>query len=942
MAIHIEEQRELQGGFRKTIDAASMDMVLDNLQKSQYQYPVKSTVRELVSNAVDSTKEKFNAQLILRGEAKEEDFYIRRDDPMYKDSNFDPTYFDPAWLSSETQVRIIYEEGSGLEKDRVRIIDQGVGLGGKRLEGYFKLAWSSKRNSKTALGKFGIGAKAALSTQIPYYTVINRYNGREMHFNVYSHKVDSTLPPLDLKTGKKREYITMYAGTPEETTAYYDETTLPNGLEVIVGPVMKHKKQEYLDAVKSQLLYFDNVKLTLKHSNGYEEEIPFKANVLFENDYLIVSDNRQFSKPHLVLNGVNYGYVDFQELELEAKLGNVGIKVAPEDVEVNPSRESVIWNEFTKQTVLTRFKQAAATATSIIEERLKVPDFFQWLRAWSSTKSGLTSMNMDTNDTIAKLSGIVDLSGMEPSFVLDKSIRISYQTFKGLRMELVRKWEEFKGGKKLRTLKRDELHILDSLSNNVPIFITDEKPSIRTQRYLATMYSQGFYLIRYPKDLSLVHGDEAGVEGWISDFSLKDAVEKLSELKKYEKMSKPQIEDMLVEQREKVVGYMKASSLSTTLESVTVPEEFVWVEEEGKDTPQTDVEIETIPPTAAELRKLEQRVVAMTPRGLQSVPRHDYYVFDKTALGGSRPFDRSKGDKTRLYEWQKVEPKLAEIQAWTGEDIYYGTNADEQMIHLAAALTTKGFNRDDFYKYAHSGSDYQELRDNWGMANTINSNTYGYVANYGPGVDVTLLKVAQDQVKHYSAYKHISEFFARYKDEEIGMSKPLIQWHTARILDQHLSKLAFLENYSIFDADKAAKYQKLKQYHQSYYKNIKDLVDDGAYFAMDGEAYKDLVEFQTNVMQLQLFIREQPDNIEAITQLATDLVGVPAKAAAGIDLEIWDLLQELLEYSQPVRVIFNEMPALTGKTDDDDKVSTTPVGAELEAEVRSYIGFKGL
>jgi K+-sensing histidine kinase KdpD len=122
-----------------------MTMILDNLQVSQYQYPEKSTIRELVSNAVDSTKEKFQALSILNGEKQESDFYIRRDGAMFKDSNFNPAYFNQKWLGAETQVQIIYEEGSQLERDKVRIIDQGVGLGGKRLEGYFKLGLTKSR-----------------------------------------------------------------------------------------------------------------------------------------------------------------------------------------------------------------------------------------------------------------------------------------------------------------------------------------------------------------------------------------------------------------------------------------------------------------------------------------------------------------------------------------------------------------------------------------------------------------------------------------------------------------------------------------------------------------------------------------------------------------------------------------------------------------------------
>lgn len=154
MAIHTSDKIESTTGFEKTIDSGSMHMALDVLQKFQYQFPQKSTTRELAANAVDSIKERDIAKLIITGKAKEEDYYIRRDDPEFIDSNFNPDYFDLKWLSSKKDAEIIYVESS-IGKDKLIVKDEGVGLGGKRLELYFKLNASSKRNSKSAIGKWG-------------------------------------------------------------------------------------------------------------------------------------------------------------------------------------------------------------------------------------------------------------------------------------------------------------------------------------------------------------------------------------------------------------------------------------------------------------------------------------------------------------------------------------------------------------------------------------------------------------------------------------------------------------------------------------------------------------------------------------------------------------------------------------------------------------------
>ena len=146
MAIHLEEIIE-NAGMAKEIDDGAISMLYDNLQRSQYQYPMKSTVRELVSNGIDSNNEKNIALSILSGKAKVEDHYyvagntgmdeaINNNVGVYKDSKFTPDYYNASWLNTEdNSVQVIYQERGPLERDQLIIKDSGVGLGDKRLEG---------------------------------------------------------------------------------------------------------------------------------------------------------------------------------------------------------------------------------------------------------------------------------------------------------------------------------------------------------------------------------------------------------------------------------------------------------------------------------------------------------------------------------------------------------------------------------------------------------------------------------------------------------------------------------------------------------------------------------------------------------------------------------------------------------------------------------------
>ena len=86
-------------GLQKRINKSAEKLVFDVLQSSQYSTPIASTVRELVTNACDSQREKEIALEILSGKKKVEDYYITRHDDEYKDSNFDRTYYDSEYLS---------------------------------------------------------------------------------------------------------------------------------------------------------------------------------------------------------------------------------------------------------------------------------------------------------------------------------------------------------------------------------------------------------------------------------------------------------------------------------------------------------------------------------------------------------------------------------------------------------------------------------------------------------------------------------------------------------------------------------------------------------------------------------------------------------------------------------------------------------------------------
>ncbi len=139
MSILNIKESTTDSGIKKTIDEGSKDVALDILQRGIYAYPVKSTIRELASNAYDANIERNTAKRILNGTDKVEDHYdVTKVDGVYHASGWDPDYYNLDYLSDDDNVYLFYEEG--ISKDTLRIKDNGIGLGKDRLVGYFQLA----------------------------------------------------------------------------------------------------------------------------------------------------------------------------------------------------------------------------------------------------------------------------------------------------------------------------------------------------------------------------------------------------------------------------------------------------------------------------------------------------------------------------------------------------------------------------------------------------------------------------------------------------------------------------------------------------------------------------------------------------------------------------------------------------------------------------------
>lgn len=855
-------------GIGKTIDENALTLILDNVQISQYVYPEASTVRELTSNAVDGQKEKEKAIEILTGKSKVEDYYITRDDEKYKDSNFKPEYYDLKSLDTKNN-KVVLTYVKGREEvgwcDKFIVKDFGVGLGDGRLYGYFQIGYSSKRNTVSQLGGFGLGAKVGLSLRNDFFTTETVHNGRLFRFNCYSYKVDSLIGRLNLVTGKENPSIMFPTGE----QVYYEETTSLNYTQVTV-PCKTHHRDKFKHAVESQLLYFDNVEFNIVETDGTQNNRSFKADVLYNSQNLIIAKQHQYSKPHIIVVkekdspvGVSYGYVNFREMEMQDLFGSVGFKcpirqvtrdnkgqevVLKEGIEVTPSRESVIWSDATRTYVKGIIDEATLEANTLVEKQLKEDDFLVWL---NKAKNVLGNTDTGTDGALYHLSKIIDRTQLNPTYSLDKTLK--YETpnslLWGMSVRRIFRNNVYKNGKYVDEIKRDDVggwH--DFNANN--LYIQTDNTSTTRDFYLGHTIGV-FNTIRVTPEEELL---KELVKPTEKDENGKDKPNKWTE--DYVKK--------LIDKRNRVLEFIKKSKLYKSYESIEVPEDWIKKFEatQIKDTEVAKEEGAKLPVySPADLRKLAEKTVA-------HVLVKDQYRKDNLP-----------------FSWSKIEPKISELKDDESE-IYYD-HGDSEKLQLTTVLL-------------------------YGM----------YNGKFDK--DFKLIRVSKSMPKKFlKKHKFIDDFYKVQTATKVGMSKQLVQWLTAKMIHEKLEQIKFMRNYKPFNLEVQELYEEVKAYSKANFtENYMDYITK---YNTGKDFIESMLDYTTKVCELQLYIREHSTDSEAVKQKSLELFGIDTiSSAIGLNLDMYDKLVQLMEYAEPVKALFNHIDILT-----DIKAPIIPFDTEI-------------
>lgn len=729
-----------------------------------------------------------------------------------------------------------------------------------------------------------LGAKAGLSTGVDSYRVISRHNGKKFAFDVYAHKVDSVTEPFNEK-GHKNPTYTFSNGY----EAYYEETDELNGTEIILE-TKKHHRALYTDAVRSQLLYMPGVTYKIKSENGYEQEITAKANVIYEDDDIILSDNNQYSKPHIVINNVCYGYINFEELEVENRSGNIGIKMQAENIDISPSRENVIWADKTRAEVLAKFKEVQHIAEKEVSKQLGEKDFGQWLVKCAN----VLAYGSSSNDILGRLSRVIDKAGLKPTYSLNTNIK--YKTpselLYGVSIRQVSNNSSYnhRTGKTTNSITRSDITSWNILARG--LYYTKSQASNTKDRYL-TSFKGDFVLLTLPEIADEESFKEAvrGKQNTIAGLAATNPdLAWLDYKSKFEK-------------QQEIIDLLLSSNLATNYDEVVVPEDFLKKLEANEKEVGEGEDAKVVELTPAEKRKLDERIVCYYPKWTG-------YTLNKSKADGT--------SYNTFFTWEKHEPKIKEVNDWENV-IYCYSDEDEQLLTTAWLLLKQA-----------AGGDKVVLN-----AQDLFSDK------------IKLVRIAKGLAKHFKQFTHVEDFYkkvikvdkwvqytnfqANEGGNELRMHNLFVKWYTGKLIAEGLEQVKFLANFSAFNQDITDKYNELKTYQLGNY------VDLGNYYKQNllgcqPDTFNAITGFADKVLQLQLLVDSDASADDIKTQ-SQALFNEELTGAQAVDLDTYKKLQEVIEYATPLKNILSYMPIL------NDSKNSIPY--ELESEIKDIMRNKG-
>lgn len=296
----------------------NMDFIMSILSSNLYSNPIGSLIREYVSNAEDSHRE------------------AGIDDPILVTLNKND-YDDNFFFSVQ---------------------DFGVGISPDRFEDVFiNLASSTKRESNTYIGMWGLGRLSGLSYS-SQVNITSVYNGTKTYYLMYKDGNKIFIDNLGSEDTEDRNGVTI--------TIPVNEKDLDSFIREIVKQLSFFEKV-YVQECTKYISYFSNELFDKYRKSKIKYYDTFAINTFYPNTDNSSYLNKNNQRLKILLGNVVYP-IDFDLITIPKymhKDENIFIRFAIGELEVTPNRENILYSKKNIEAINKRLVE-------VQEEKLRV------------------------------------------------------------------------------------------------------------------------------------------------------------------------------------------------------------------------------------------------------------------------------------------------------------------------------------------------------------------------------------------------------------------------------------------------------------------------------------------------------------------------------------------------------------------------------------------
>lgn len=166
------------------------------------------------------------------------------------------------------------------------------------------------------------------------------------------------------------------------------------------------------------------------------------------------------------------------------------------------------------------------------------------------------------------------------------------------------------------------------------------------------------------------------------------------------------------------------------------------------------------------------------------------------------------------------------------------------------------------------------------------------------------------------------------KKLKITMDNKLVKWNTARLIYRQSHKLEFFKNFRSINKDLYDIYKHLMKYKDSNYNGTANI-------NYNSELYDELIEHLDNMVEFQKLVESNNSTIDLSKEAKERFSNEHVRCTVSVDLVEIARLELLLEYAQPVGILFNNLVSLTD-------IYESSLDEDFANEVREVILNKGL